>query len=326
MRTEPTGIGLNNQQYNRNMPSKSWGVIYCPKEGSPRTHKRWKEIRRCLDANGVLYDYVQSEGAGSVERLASMMTKTGYRTIVVVGGDAALNHALCGIMQTESPSGQHPILGVIPNGFGNDFARYWGLAAEDYEKTIKALLLHHTRKVDVGRVCSIDGASERRVHYFLNCVNLGVASSITNLRRKTRSFFGFNTVSYFTSSLLLLFQRMSFKFQFKMSGEQVDKRGMTLCIGSAHGYGQTPSAVPYNGLLDVTLVSKPQLLQIFHGLWLLFTGRFLSHRGVSVWRTRHMVITSTGRALVSMDGRVLHHGIQAMDISVLPEEIEFLIP
>ena len=69
------------------MPSKSWAVIYCPKEGSTRTHKRWDKIRRYLLAQGIAFDYVQSEGAGSVERLAAMMTRAGYRTILVVGGD-----------------------------------------------------------------------------------------------------------------------------------------------------------------------------------------------------------------------------------------------
>jgi len=100
---------------------------------------------------------------------------------------------------------------------------------------------------------------------------------------------------------------------------------MSLCIGSAHAYGQTPSAVPYNGMLDVTLVSKPAIFQLFHGLWLLFTGRFLSHRGVSVWRTRHIEITSAGRAMLSLDGRVYHKAVEKADITILPEEIEFLI-
>lgn len=308
------------------MPSKSWAVIYCPKEGSPRTHKRWKEIRRYLDANGVAYDYVQSDGAGSVERLAAMMTRAGYRTIVVVGGDAALNHALCGIMQAEAPIGRHPILGIIPNGFGNDFARYWGFDADDYKATISSLLLHHTRLVDVGCVRSADKSSEQHTHYFLNCVNLGVSAAITNLRRKTRSLFALNTISYFASAFLLLFQHMSYKFMLQFSGETVEKRGMALCIGSAHGYGQTPSAVPYNGLLDVTLVSQPKLTQLFHGLWLLLTGRFLSHKGVNVWRTRHMRINNPSHSLVSIDGRVIHAPISMLDISIMPEEIEFLIP
>ena len=308
------------------MPTKSWGVIYCPKEGSPRTHKRWNKIRHYLEWQGVAFDYVQSEGAGSVERLASMMTRAGYGTIIIVGGDAALNHALCGIMSSESPTSRHPAIGVIPNGFGNDFAKYWGFSVDDYKSTINSLLHRRTRKVDVGTVNiqRIDQGNEQL--FFLNCLNLGIASSITNLKRKTSSLLGLKTLSYFISALLLLFQRTNFKFSFSMSGENIDSQAMSICIGSAHGYGQTPSAVPYNGMLDITLVSKPPLLHIFHGLWLLFTGRFLSHRGVRVWRTQHLKFTGTSRALLSIDGRVYHHQVETLDIHILPEEIDFLIP
>ena len=308
------------------MPTKSWGVIYCPKEGSPRTHKRWNKIRHYLEWQGVAFDYVQSEGTGSVERLASMMTRAGYGTIIIVGGDAALNHALCGIMSSESPTGRHPAIGVIPNGFGNDFAKYWGFSVDDYKSTINSLLHRRTRKVDVGTVNiqRIDQGNEQL--FFLNCLNLGIASSITNLKRKTSSLLGLKTLSYFISALLLLFQRTNFKFSFSMSGENIDSQAMSICIGSAHGYGQTPSAVPYNGMLDITLVSTPPLLHIFHGLWLLFTGRFLSHRGVRVWRTQHLKFTGTSRALLSIDGRVYHHQVETLDIHILPEEIDFLIP
>ena len=307
------------------MPSKSWGIIYCPKEGSPRTHKRWNKIRRYLEQQGVAFDYVQSEGAGSVERLASMMTRAGYDTIIVVGGDAALNHALCGIMDSKSPRGHHPALGVIPNGFGNDFAKYWGFTTDDYKATINSLLLRRLRKIDVGTVTIPQDEGTDKL-YFLNCINLGVASSITDLKRKTSSLLALKTLSYFISALLLLFQRTNFKFKFSMSGEQICSQAMTLCIGSAHGYGQTPSAVPYNGLLDITLVSKPQITHIIQGLWLLFTGRFLTHRGISVWRTKHIQFQQTSRALLSIDGRVYHKQTDQIDIDILPEEINFLIP
>ena len=132
------------------MPANSWAVIYCPKEGSTRTHKRWKNIKAYLQEKGVNFEYVQSEGVGSVERLASMLTRSGFGTIVVVGGDSALNHALCGIMNTPLPEGKHPVLGVIPNGFGNDFAKYWGLHHDNYKATIDALVFQNKRKVDVG--------------------------------------------------------------------------------------------------------------------------------------------------------------------------------
>ena len=81
---------------------KKWGVIYNPKAGTRKVKKRWKEIKEYMDSKGVDYDYVQSEGFGSVERLAKILANNGYRTIVVVGGDGALNDAINGIMLSDA--------------------------------------------------------------------------------------------------------------------------------------------------------------------------------------------------------------------------------
>ena len=61
-----------------------WGIIYNPKAGSRKTQKRWNEIRSYMENRKVVFDYVQSEGFGSVERLARTLANNGYRTIVIV--------------------------------------------------------------------------------------------------------------------------------------------------------------------------------------------------------------------------------------------------
>ena len=64
------------------------GVIYNPKSRNTESAENGgKEIKEYMDSKGVPYDYVQSEGFGSVERLAGILANNGYRTIVVVGGD-----------------------------------------------------------------------------------------------------------------------------------------------------------------------------------------------------------------------------------------------
>ncbi|MEG2514482.1 MAG: acylglycerol kinase family protein, partial [Bacteroidaceae bacterium] len=70
--------------------SDKWGIIYNPKAGTRKVQKRWKEIREYMESKQVSFDYVHSEGFGSVERLARTLADNGYRTIVVVGGDGAL--------------------------------------------------------------------------------------------------------------------------------------------------------------------------------------------------------------------------------------------
>ena len=91
------------------------GVIYNPKAGTRKVQKRWKEIKEYMDSKGVPYDYVQSEGFGSVERLAGILANNGYRTIVVVGGDGALNDAINGIMLSNGPGDPAEPVEVIEN-------------------------------------------------------------------------------------------------------------------------------------------------------------------------------------------------------------------
>lgn len=303
----------------------TWGVIYCPKEGSRKTHKRWNKIRRYMNDQGIGFDFVQSEGPGSVERLAGMMTQNGYRTLLVVGGDAALGDALNGIAHAAPDPATWPALGVVPNGFGNDFAHYWGFDEDNYKQTVDWLRLRRTRRIDVG-VATLKTEAGETTRYFLNCVSVGVAASIMRLRRKTHSFLGFNTLSYLTSAVLLLFQRMAYRVRFRLNAEEVEQRALTICVGSCVGYGQTPSAVPYNGQLDVTAVSRPELTGLFNGLWLLFTGRFLGSRSVDSWRTRHIEFDTVGGAPVAVDGHTLHCDVERIDITIQPESIDFLIP
>lgn len=49
---------------------------------------------------------------------------------------------------------------------------------------------------------------------------------------------------------------------------------MTVCIGNALGYGQTPNAVPYNGFFDVSVVYHPGITQLFEGIYLLSKANF----------------------------------------------------
>ena len=125
-----------------------WGIIYNPKAGTRKVQKRWKEIKNYMDSQGVAYDYVQSEGFGSVERLAGILASNGYRVIVIVGGDGALNDAINGIMHSKATNKEDIALGIIPNGIGNDFAGYWEISS-DYKEAVDCLLRGRRRRIDV---------------------------------------------------------------------------------------------------------------------------------------------------------------------------------
>ena len=300
-----------------------WGILYCPKG---RGNKQREKIQRVLDDRKVDYDFVQSESADSVERLVTMLIHNGYKTIVIVGGDSALNDAVNCLMREEKHVRDEIALGVIPNGVMNDFARYWDFKEGNVEQTVDWLVKHRVRTVDLGCVRYTDKKGEKCHRYFLNCVNIGLIADIMNLRRQTRSLLGSHTLSFIVSIFLMIFHRMDYKMRVKVNNSTVDRKVMTMCVGSGPGYGQTPSAVPYNCMLDVSMVYHTEIIQVFAGLWLLISGRFLNHRSVHPYRTREVIIEDAPHALVGVDGRLIGTPTGPYRITVEQEVINFLIP
>ena len=301
-----------------------WGIIYNPKAGTRKTQKRWNKIREYMEERGVLFDYLQSEGYGSVERLARMLANNGYRTIVVVGGDGAINDAVNGIMTSSVERKDEIALGIIPNGMGNDFAKYWGLDEDDYKQAVDWIINRRLRKIDVGRVgyCNESVCSTR---YFVNAMYIGLGARMVWISNGTRRFWGMQWLSFLSSMILLLFERKLYRVHLKLNGEHIRGKIMTVCIGSARGYGLTPSAVPYNGWLDVSVVYRPQLLQLLSGLVLLLRGRLLNHKTVKPYCTRKVKVLRAMNADVSLDGRILHDECP-LEVRIVPEGLTLIIP
>ena len=303
-----------------------WGIIYCPKAGITNKRKRWEKIQKVLDARNISYDFVQSETSDSVERLMKMMITNGYKTIIIVGGDSALNDAVNCLMMEENEVRDGIALGVIPNGIMNDFARFWEIDGDEIEATVDTLLKRRIRKVDLGCIRYSNANGERCHRYFLNCINIGMTADIMNLRRQTRRLFGSRTLSFISSLFVMLFHRMEYKMKLKINSDVIDRKVMTVCVGSGLGYGQTPNAVPYNGMLDVSVVYHPEVVQLIEGLWLLVTGRFLNHRSVHPFRTKEVQVDYAKHAMVGIDGRLMKTPVGHYLINVEQEVINFLIP
>lgn len=309
------------------MDEKRWGIIYCPKSGPFGGSKsKWNKIKQCLRAEGIQYDHVQSESTGSVERLVKMFINNGYRTIVLVGGDSALNDTINCLMKEEKHVRDRVALGIIPNGMMNDFAHFWEFDEDNVEQTIKWLKERRVRRIDLGCIRYTNKHGDACRRYFLNCVNVGLIANIMNLRRQTRHIFGSRTLSFLFSFILLIFQRMEYKMRIKINSDTIDRKVMTMCVGNALGYGQTPNAVPYNGQLDVSVVYHPKMTQTFEGIYLFLRGKFLNHRSVHPYRTLEVKVEKAEDVLVGIDGRLMRTPVGPFRIMIEPAAINFLIP
>ena len=269
---------------------------------------------------------MQSETQEGVVRLVNMLINNGYKTIIIAGGDSALNDAVNCLMATDKTTRDNIALGLIPNGTMNDFARYWDMKEKDIDNNIKQLKNRRIKKIDVGCITTTNDNEPQYTRHFINSINIGLLSAIMNMKQKTRRLLGSRTMSFIISIALMLFQRLDYKMIIKINSDIIKRKIMTLCIGNARGYGQTPNAVPYNGMLDVSIVYQPQLTQLFEGFYLLITGKFLNHHNVHPYRTQEITIIEAPKAMVSIDGRIIKTPNNKYKIYVKPEAINFIIP
>lgn len=305
---------------------KRIGVIYSPHTGLDQSQKRWRLMRKYMESKGVLYDFVQSEAFSSVERLTKMMCGNGYSTIALVGGDGSLNSAVNAVMESRDSLPDDFALAVIPNGIGNDFARFWGLSVDDYKLAVDSIIARHVRKVDVGKcVYMDDGLPQRR--YFLNCVNIGLGARLIKTTNDAAQIIGSSKLTAIPALISQIFERKQYDLSLKIDTEPIDSAYMSVCIGNCHGYGQTPNSVPYNGLLDVSLITRPEWWQLFEGFWLLGKGRFLNYKNVHPYRASSIVINNVDKALVSLDGMVLQaKSPEPVKVTLEKEVLNFVVP
>lgn len=302
------------------------GIIYCPiHKPFASSLKRWNKIASVLDAKGVKYDMILSETSHSVERLVIKMIDQGYETIVLAGGDSALLDAVNALMKFEKKVRYNVTLGVIPNGIMNDFAQFWGMTYDDIELSVDSLVQKRTKKIDVGCIRYIDKDNKQKQRYFLNSVNIGLLARIQTLRQKTRRIFWSRKLSYLISLAMMVFQKMTYHLTYNINYTEETHHVTTMCVGNALGYGQTPNAVPYNGLLDITVVRSSLLTQFISAIYLFLRGKILMHNRVRPYRAQMVEIDSAKSLPLSIDGHPMESPQGKFTITVEQESINFII-
>ncbi len=301
-----------------------WAVIFYT-SASWRCPHKWKTIRRLLQQEGLRYTPFVAVGYGEVEQLSARLIQEGYTSLVVVGGDSAFNCLLKGLLSCPMAMQKNVAISLIPYGVGNDFARFWLPAEKEYRSLIHALVQRRIRRIDIGFCFYKSKKGEKKKRPFVNCVNIGLTAQIIHIYHSARRFWGVRLIAFCWSVFLLLFQRKTFPLQMKVNEEEVDTKAMMLCIGNSLGYGQTPSAVPYNGWLDISVTGFTDVWQLTKGLWLLSSGQYLNHENVFPYRTRQVEVTKAAHAPVAIDGYILSDISYPLEVTIRKEWVNFIL-
>jgi diacylglycerol kinase (ATP) len=248
--------------------------------------------------------------------------RRGARRVVVGGGDGTLA-AAAGIL-----AGTGAILGIVPLGTANDFARSLGISSE---------LTRACRVVARGRVREIDVALAGR-RPFLNAASVGVSAHVArnvSPRLKRRA----GALAYPLASAAAA-AAPPFRFRLYAGGAVREGSALQVVVGSGrfHGGGRlvAPGARPDDGKLDVYVLSAPSARQGTGGgrlrdvaalaryALLLARGRHVEHPGIVHFRVERVSLRTEPRLEIDADGEV--SGRTPVSFRILPGALRVLAP
>lgn len=100
-------------------------------------------VKALMENRGVDFEIRETQYPGHATELAKAAVDEGFDVIVAVGGDGTLRETALSVVHTDR------ILGLLPCGTGNDYARPLGIPT-DAEAALDILLNGETRTVDAG--------------------------------------------------------------------------------------------------------------------------------------------------------------------------------
>jgi YegS/Rv2252/BmrU family lipid kinase len=264
---------------------------------------------------------VQREDTRSLEHareLARAAAQDG-ETVVGVSGDGLL-----GALADELRAHPGAVLGIVPGGRGNDFARVLGIP-NDAGAAAAIIAEGHTQPVDLGLVHAGDAPPRA----FVGIASAGFDSDANRIANEAPSWLGALVYAYGALRALAAWRPARFEIELDPSGERHAISGYSVGAANSKAYGggmrAAPDAMLDDGLLDVMVlgdVSKAAFLTRI--LPRVFKGTHVQDPAVSVFRAREVALACDRPFVLYADGDPI--GDLPLRVTAAPAAITVLTP
>ena len=280
-----------------------WVLLSNPSAGGGRALRATDRVAAALQRAGQRVTVEYTRRRGDAPELARQALATEAGRIVVCGGDGTINELLP-VLSEASPA---PPLGIIPCGTCNDFALALGIPS-GIEAAVQVLLDGATAAIDLGRVGN---------HLFATVAGCGFDAEVSQTARDGPLP---GTVGYIYAALKCLGRFRPPRM--KISGEfgSVEQNILLVATGNTSSYGGgmriLPDADPFDGKLDICIVSPVSAWTVLHMLSRVFRGGHVKHPAVRIERSSWVTV----EGISSAEARILHG--DGEDLTTTPFTIE----
>jgi YegS/Rv2252/BmrU family lipid kinase len=278
-----------------------------PRSGSNRHRNVASLIRETCTWE---HEIVPSESKEELDAVIASAAVRGVQVIFAVGGDGTVHEVVRRLIGTDL------ILGILPTGSGNGFARHLGLPMR-----LRAAL----RACKALRVETIDTATVNGIP-FINVMGIGFDAWIANAfaNAGTRGL-----ATYVRVGLRGLTQYEPEEVALTIDGAASSHRTFVLTIANGSQYGNNARIAPHasmqDGLLEVVLIEPPPLMRVPMLAARLLAGTIHRARGVTTARGRSITIARAAPGAAHLDGEPTTLP-ESLTIEIVPRSLRVIVP
>ena len=306
--------------------TERWFVVVNPVSGGGRGLGDFPKISHLLRENGIEHDPAFTEYRYHATELTVEAINSGYRKIIVVGGDGTLNEVVNGLFIQKQCEPKEILLAVIAVGTGNDWVRTFG-TPRNYTAAIRAIKEGGTFLQDVGKVTYTESKVEQS-RYIANVAGLGFDADVIEIFNDLKHR-GYKGAWLYIYSLLKGYLKLKpFGVRIEVDGKEVYHNllfsiAVGICKYNGGGIQQLPKAVADDGLLDVTLIKPLHWWHVVFRARRLFNGEIYSIGHIQHAQGKRVRIEASPNILLETDGEL--HGGTPVTIEVVTKAVQIVV-
>jgi YegS/Rv2252/BmrU family lipid kinase len=292
-------------------------LVVNPSAGGGRAGHVLPAVEARLRALGCSVETAATRDLAHARDLAAGAARSG-RVVVTLGGDGLLG-CVAGALR-DVPGA---VLGVLPSGRGNDFARVVGIPL-DAEAACDIVAHGVPRAIDLGE--ALGAGSPTATRTFIGIASVGFDSDANRIANAAPARLGQLVYVYGALGALAGWKPASFRVD--VDGEHVEFTGWSVAAANSKAYGGgmllAPDASLEDGALDVVLLSQTSKLRFLRSLRKVFKGTHVDEPSVRVLRGAEVRIEADRPFVVYADGDPI--GELPITLRVLPGALQVLLP
>ncbi|MDX1675096.1 MAG: diacylglycerol kinase family lipid kinase, partial [Longimicrobiales bacterium] len=267
-------------------------VILNPTSNAGAAQRLEEQILVGLERRDIEAELVATTAAREGERLGLEAARARVDLVIAAGGDGTVHEVANGLLTALSQGIDGPVLGVLPIGTGNDFAKLIGPLG-DLERSMDILVDGDVRRFDA---CVAEWGTRR--HWFDNAAGTGIDVEVVRQIFRKRSKAENAVLKYLKAVLKSLVTYRAIPLRIRMDDVVIERNTMIIVAANGRsvggGFWVAPEADPCDGLFDICVVNELSFFGALPVLARVLRGAHTTHRKVEMYQAEEVEIEALG--------------------------------